>query len=118
MNFGVDLTYLALNFSVDLTYLALKNSDHFGNSNFGSFPFVPPPPSLVGAYYLQPPDARAIILHNDLLSNDACSVTGGSKTYWGGTNGKDPKFSSKLKKKLNFSQYFSHDKCVEYVEIM
>ena len=49
------------------------------------------PPSLVGAYYLQPPDARAIFLHNDLLCNDTCSVTGGSITYWGGgTNGKDP----------------------------
>ena len=45
----------------------------------GSFPFVPPPPpSLVGAYYLQPPDARAIFLHNDLLCNDTCSVTGGA----------------------------------------
>ena len=42
------------------------------------------PPSLVGAYYLQPPDARAIFLHNDLLCNDTCSVTGGSITYWGG----------------------------------
>ena len=41
------------------------------------------PPSLVGAYYLQPPDARAIFLHNDLLCNDTCSVTGGSITYWG-----------------------------------
>ena len=52
-----------------------------------------PPPSLVGAYYLQPPDARAIFLHNDLLCNDTCSVTGGSITYWGGgTNGKDPKY--------------------------
>ena len=52
----------------------------------------------MGAYYLQPPDARAIFLHNDLLCNDTCSVTGGSITYWGGggggggggTNGKDP----------------------------
>ena len=49
-----------------------------------------PPPSLVGAYYLQPPDARAIFLHDDLLCNDTCSVTGGSITNWGGTNGKDP----------------------------
>ena len=55
----------------------------------GSFPFVPP--SLVGAYYLQPPDTRAIFLHNDLLCNDTCSVTGGSITYWGGTNGKNPR---------------------------
>ena len=53
------------------------------------------PPSLVGAYYLRPPDARAIFLHNDLPCNDTCSVTGGSITYWGGggggTNGKDPR---------------------------
>ena len=56
----------------------------------GSFPFVPP--SLVGAYYLHPPDARAIFSYNDLLCNGTCSVTGGSITYWGGgTNGKDPK---------------------------
>ena len=33
---------------------------------------------VVCAYYLQPPDARAIFLHNDLLlCNDTCSVTGG-----------------------------------------
>ena len=49
---------------------------------FGSFQFVPP--SLVGAYYLHPPNARAIYLHNDLPCNDTCSVTGGSITYWGG----------------------------------
>ena len=50
------------------------------------------PPSLVGAYYLQPPDARAIFLHNDLLCNDTCSVTGGGghNVLGGGTNGKDP----------------------------
>ena len=62
------------------------------NKKEGSFPFVPP--SLVGAYYLHPPDARAIFLHNDLLCNGTCSVTGGRITYWGrggGTNGKDPK---------------------------
>ena len=33
-------------------------------------------PSLVGAYYLHPPDARAIFLHNNLLCNGTCSVTG------------------------------------------
>ena len=63
----------------------------------GSFPFVPP--SLVGAYYLQPPDTRAIFLQNDLLCNDTCSVTGGSITYWGGggTNGKDPNYVSLMR---------------------
>ena len=66
---------------------------HFSKTTIGSFPFVPPPPSLVGAYYLHPPDARVITLHNDLLCKDMCSVTGGRITYWGGgggTNGKDP----------------------------
>ena len=42
-----------------------------------------PPPSLVGAYYLHPPDARAIFLNNDLLCNSTCSVTGGRITYGG-----------------------------------
>ena len=44
------------------------------------------PSSLVGSYYLHPletPEARAIILHNDLPCNDMCSVIRGSKTYWG-----------------------------------
>ena len=31
-----------------------------------------------------PPDARTIFLHNDILCNDTCSVTGVSITYWGG----------------------------------
>ena len=60
----------------------------------GSFPFGPT--SLVGAYYLNPPDARAIFLHDDLLWNGTCSVTGGSTTYKGGgghgTNEEDPNF--------------------------
>ena len=44
-------------------------------TNYGTFPFVPP--SLVGAHYLHPPDAREICLHNDLLCYDTCSVTRG-----------------------------------------
>ena len=68
-----------------------------GDAKLGSFPFVPP--SLVGAYYLQPPDARAIFLHNDLLCNDTCSVTGGSITYWGGAQTeKIPKLITSLAK--------------------
>ena len=51
-------------------------------------------PSLVGAYYLQPPDARAIFLQNDLLCNSTCSVTGGRITYWGVTTGKDARKKS------------------------
>ena len=58
-------------------------------AKMGSFPFVPP--SLVGTYYLHPQDARAIFLHQDLLCNGTCSATGGRRTYWGGTNRKDPK---------------------------
>ena len=45
------------------------------------FPFVPP--SLVGSYYLHPPNARAIFLHNDLSCNDT-NCNWGSTTYWGG----------------------------------
>ena len=55
------------------------------NKDLGSFPFVPPPPPrLVGAYYLHPPAARAILLHSNLLCNGTCSVTGGRITYWWG----------------------------------
>ena len=54
-----------------------------------------PPPSLVGAFYLHTPDARAIFLYNDLLCNGTCSVTGGGGAHnvlvgGGSTNGKDP----------------------------
>ena len=48
----------------------------------------------MGAYYLQPPDAHAKFLHNDLLCNVMCSVTGGGGGHnvlgGGGTNGEDP----------------------------
>ena len=47
------------------------------------FPFVPPPPSSVGSYYLQLPDARAIFFNNDLPCNGTCSVTVGRITYGG-----------------------------------
>ena len=47
----------------------------------GSFPFVPA--SLEGACYLRPPDTRAIFLHNNLLCNGTCSVSGGRITYLG-----------------------------------
>ena len=40
-----------------------------------------PPPELSGCILFAPPDARAIFLHNDLLSNDTCSVTGERITY-------------------------------------
>ena len=44
---------------------------------------APPPPSLVGIYYLHPPDARAIFLYNDLLCNGKCSVIGVAKRTGG-----------------------------------
>ena len=45
----------------------------------GSFPFLcPPPTNSVSAYYLQPSDARAIFLQNDLPCNDKCSALGGA----------------------------------------
>ena len=55
----------------------------------GSFSVcAPPPPRLVGAYYLHSPDARAIFLRSDLSCNGACSVTVRSITYWGGGGGR------------------------------
>ena len=44
--------------------------------HFGSFPFVPP--QLSGSILFALPDARAIYLHNDLLFNGTCFVTGGA----------------------------------------
>ena len=35
-------------------------------------------PQLCGLILFAPPDARAILLHNDLLCNGTCSVTGGA----------------------------------------
>ena len=76
-----------------------------------------PPPSLVGAYYLHPPpppDARAKFLHDDLLFNGTCSVTGGRITYWGGggggTSGKDPK---KIQKSLSGSNI-----CLFFIQLI
>ena len=44
-------------------------------------------PCLVDAYFLQPPDARAIVLHKNLPCSDTCSVTGGHNVLggWGVT---------------------------------
>ena len=42
-----------------------------------------PPPSLVDAYYLYPLDTGITFLHNDLLCNVTCSVTGGCIMFWG-----------------------------------
>ena len=38
----------------------------------------------MGAYYLQPPNARAIVLHNALPCNKTCSVIGGALRTAGG----------------------------------
>ena len=38
----------------------------------------------MGAYYLHSPDARDIVLHNDLLCNGTCSVKGGCANVMGG----------------------------------
>ena len=45
----------------------------------------------MGAFYLHPLDAQAVFLHNDLLCNGTCSVTGNAhNVLWGAGNGKDP----------------------------
>ena len=53
------------------------------------------------AYYLQPPEARAIFLHNNFLRNRTCSVSGGRggaqrTVRGGGINGDDPEFIRNL----------------------
>ena len=65
----------------------------------------PPPPSLVGAYYLQPQDARATFLHNDLLGNDTCFITGVHNVLGeGGHKRKRSSFSyNALYNNLNFT---------------
>ena len=67
-----------------LTVHKLNNSTIIFNYNFNEILdlFCLCPPSLVGAYYLHPPDARAIYLHSDLLCNGTCFVTE-RITYWG-----------------------------------
>ena len=45
---------------------------------------------LSGCILFARSDARARFLNNDLSCIDTCSVIGGSITYWGGTNEKDP----------------------------
>ena len=82
------------------------------NDPFVPPPPPPPPPSLVSAYYLHL-QTRAIFLHDDLICNGTCAVTGGSITYWGGgTNGKDSNFEMGatffLGTSENFQQYLSH----------
>ena len=47
--------------------------------------------------------------NNQLLSYGAKTIS----DHFGNSN-----FFQNLKKNLKFSQYISHDKCVEYVEIM
>ena len=67
------------------------------NKNFLIFS-VCASPSLVGAYYLHPRDARAIFSHSDLLCNGKCSVTGGPITYWGHKREKSKSLSTILAK--------------------
>ena len=91
----------------DINYYLWKNVQFFFVQSmhastrcqfFGSFPFVPhPTPQLSGCIlFASPTDARGIFLHNDLLCDDTCSVTGGAHRVLGGTNGKDPPFLKRL----------------------
>ena len=77
-------------FGLKLT-LFLDKAENIGLLNHNSGAHVsdqfsvcaPPQLSVLGAYYLHPPDARVIFLHIELLCNDMCSVTGCCITYWG-----------------------------------
>ena len=57
----------------------------------GSFP--PPPSQLSGRILFASPRGTSILLHNDLLCNGTCSVTGGAYRTGGGggRNGNDPR---------------------------
>ena len=59
--------------------ISVRDDNHFRNCSSLATRLCPPPPSpsLVGAYYLHPPDARAIFLQSDLLCNGTCAATGG-----------------------------------------
>ena len=67
---------------------------------FRIFSFVP---QLSGRILSPPPhpDARAMFLHNDLLCNDKCSVSGGRIMYWGGGH-KRKRSEIHLKKKMKW----------------
>ena len=60
----------------------------------------------MGAYYLHPPDARAIFLDNKILRNHTCFVTG-VHDLMEGTNGKDPNL---LLKFAIYKQILTHIK--------
>ena len=61
----------------------------------------------MGAYYLHPPDARAIFLHSDLLCNETCFVTGGSIKYWGRRGAQTEKIPDTLGKIFANQSHFS-----------
>ena len=61
--------------------------------NLSDFFRLCPPVLLV--HTICTPDARAIFLHNDLLCNGSCSVSGGGCTTYGGGGGHKRKRSDK-----------------------
>ena len=73
---------------VDLENPGQSAQSHDGSRALKSGIFsvcAPPPPAHWVHIICTPrPDERAIFLHDDLLCNGTCSVTGGSITYWGG----------------------------------
>ena len=58
---------------------------------------------LGGRILFAPPNMRVFLLHNDLLGNGTCSVTGGRISYSVGTNGNKPKGNLKAIK-INSSE--------------
>ena len=78
--------------SVELAGKALKTVTHFSDL----FRLCP---QVNGCILFASPDARAVILHNDLLCNYTCSVTGGRITYWGGAQTEKIHFSNSVIKR-------------------
>ena len=81
----------------------------------GSFPFLPP--SLVGAYYMHPSDARGIFLPNDLQCNGTCSVTRGCITDWGGGGGGHKWKRSELSNK-HYSYRWTEECCTNIADFL
>ena len=74
------------------------------------FPLSPPPPSLVGEYYLQPPEARAIFSHNELPPQYFMLPQLQSMC----TKGKDPFFRKYYLDLVKLLEPF----CIKYLELL
>ena len=85
--------YILTQIFVQVNYCKIKTNNNNINKT-DLFRLCDHPPKLSACIFLYPKTHAAIFLHNALLCNDTCSVTGGCITYCGGG-------SSKIRKKGN-----------------